>query len=86
MVLLAIMTRKIERGDYKDSKKINLLVGALILDVYICAPLWLTLQGTAAPIWSWLAYNFGTLIAAVLCQVLLILPKTVPLVVHIYQK
>ena len=78
MVLLAIMTRKIERDDCKDSKKINLLVGALILDVYICAPLWLTLQGTALPIWSWLAYSFGTLIAAVLCQVLLILPKTVP--------
>ena len=75
MVLLAIMTRKIERDDHKDSKKISLLVGTLILDVYICAPLWLTLQGTAAPIWSWLAYNFGTLIAAVLCQVLLILPK-----------
>ena len=31
MILLAIMTRKIERGDYKDSKKINLLVGALAL-------------------------------------------------------
>ena len=86
MVLLAIMTRKIERDDYKDSKKISVLVGALILDVYICAPLWLTLQGTAAPIWSWLAYNFGTLIAAVLCQVLLILPKTVPLIVKSFQK
>ena len=30
MVLLAILTRKIKRRDYKDSKKINLLVGALI--------------------------------------------------------
>ena len=79
------MTRKIERGDYKDSKKINLLIGALALDVYICAPLWFILQGMATPILSWLAYNFGTLIAAILCQVLLILPKTVLLVVHTYQ-
>ena len=82
MVLLAIMTRKIKRGDYKDSKKINLLVGALALDVYILVPLWFILQG---PILRWLAYTFGTLIAAVLCQVLLLLPKTVPLVVRNYQ-
>ena len=63
---------------YKDSKEINLLVGALILDVYILAPLWLTFQGTASPIWSWLAYNFGTLTRT-------ILPKTIVLVVQSYQ-
>ena len=39
----------------------------------------------AAVILSQLAYNFGALIAAVLCQALLLLPKTVPLVVRNYQ-
>ena len=85
MVLIAILTRKIKRGDYKDSKKINILVVALILDFYILAPLWFIFQGMDASVLSRLAYNAGTLIAAVLCQVLLILPKTVPLVVRNYQ-
>jgi hypothetical protein len=85
MVLLAILTRKIKRDDYKDSKKINLLVGALILDVYTLAPLWFIFRNMAAPILSWLVYNIATLIAAVLCQVLLLLPKTVPLVIRNYR-
>ena len=82
MVLLAVLTRKIKRNNYKDSKKINLLVSALILDVYILGPLWFILQGASAHVLGWLVYNLGTLIAAVLCQVLLILPKTLPLAVH----
>jgi hypothetical protein len=85
MVLLAILTRKIKRDDYKDSKKINLLVGALILDVYTFAPLWFIFRSMAAPLLSWLVYNIATLTAAVLCQVLLLLPKTMPLVIRNYQ-
>ena len=85
MVLLAILTRKIKRDNYKDSKKINLLVAALILDVYTITPLWFSFQRMDAPIMSRLKYNIGTLNAAVLCQVLLILPKTVPLVLRHYQ-
>ena len=85
MVLLAILTRKIKRSDYKDSKKINVLVAALILDVCICAPLWIMFRGIAAPVLSWLVYGIASILAAVLCQVLLILPKIVPLVGHNYQ-
>ena len=85
MVLLAILTRKIKREDYKDSKKINILVSALILDVYILVPLWFILRAMAAIILSKLAYNFGAFLAAVLCQALLLLPKTVPLVARNYQ-
>jgi hypothetical protein len=85
MILLAILTRKIKRGDFKDSKKINLLVATLILDVSIFVPLWFILRGLAAPNLSRLAYNIATLIAAVLCQVLLLLPKTVPLVIRNYR-
>ena len=82
MVLLAVLTRKIKRDDYKDSKKINILVAALILAACIIISLWFIFQGIAAPVLSMLTYNVGTLIVAVLCQVLLILPKTVPLVVR----
>ena len=82
MVLLAVLTRKIKRKNYKDSKKINILVAALILDTCIGVPLWIIFRSITATILSRLSYNIGSLIAAVLCQVLLILPKTVPLVLH----
>ena len=83
MVLLAVLTRKIKRSNYKDSKKINILVAALILDVCTSLPLWIIIfRSVASTILSRLAYNIGTLIAAVLCQVILILPKTVPLILR----
>ena len=85
MVLLAILTRKIKRRDYKDSKKINVLVAALILNASICSPLWIIFRIKSATVLSRLAYNIGTIIAAVLCQMLLILPKTIPLVIQNYQ-
>ena len=82
MVLLAVLTRKIKRKDYKDSKKINILVVALILNASICSLLWIIFRLISATVLSRLAYNIGTMFAALLCQVLLILPKTVPLVVR----
>ena len=82
MVLLAVLTRKIKRKNYKDSKKINILVAALIVDTCIGVPLWIIFRSVDATILSRLAYNIGTIIAAVLCQVILILPKIVPLVVR----
>ena len=82
MVLLAILTRKIKRKDYKDSKKINILVVALIINASVFSPLWIVFRLISATILSRLAYNVGTMAIALLCQVLLILPKTVPLVVR----
>ena len=82
MVLLAVLTRKIKRKNYKDSKKINILVAALIVDTCIGVPLWIIFRNVDATILSRLAYNIGTITAAVLCQVILILPKIVPLVVR----
>ena len=52
MVLLAVLTRKIKRRDYKDSKKINILAAALILNVCIGEPLWIIFQSAAATILS----------------------------------
>ena len=85
MVLLAVLTRKIKRKDYKDSKKINILVVALIINASIFSPLWIVFRIISATILSRLAYNIGTMACALLCQVLLILPKTVPLVTRNFQ-
>jgi gamma-aminobutyric acid type B receptor len=85
MVLLAVLTRKIKRKNYKDSKKINVLVAALIFDTCIGVPLWIMFRSIASTILSRLSYNIGTLVAALLCQVILILPKTLPLIVRKYR-
>ena len=82
MVLLAILTRKIKRGDFKDTKKINILVGALVSDMCICLTLWAVLRLVDSTTLSRVAYSVGITLAAFLCQVFLILPKTVPLVLR----
>ena len=66
MVLLAVLTRKIKRRDYEDSKKINIRVTALILDTCIGVPLWIIFRSITATILSRLAYNIGSMIAALL--------------------
>ena len=81
MVLLAILTRKIQRGDYKDSKKINALVLTLLLDAFICLPLWYMFRSANEIVPSRLAYNVSTIVAALFCQLLLIMPKIIPVVV-----
>ena len=82
MVLLTVLTRKIKCKDYKDSKKINILVVALIVNASIFSPLCVVFPLISATVLSRLAYNIGLMFAAFPCQVLLILPKTVPLVVR----
>jgi gamma-aminobutyric acid type B receptor len=82
MILLAVLTRKIERKDYKDSKKINILVVALIVNTCIGVPLWSIFRIIPFTILSRLAQTIAIIVAAVLCQIILILPKILPLVVH----
>ena len=62
--------------------KIAIVVAALIIDTCVTGPLWVIFRGTDATILSRLAYHIGTIKAAVLCQVILILPKIAPLLVH----
>ena len=81
-VLLAVLTGKIKRKDYKDSKKIIILVAALIVNTCITVPLWIIFRNVAATIMSRLTFNISTITGAVLCQVILILPKIVTLIVR----
>ena len=82
MVLLAILTRKIKRKDYKDSKKINILIVALTLDVGFSLPLWIIFRSNADTLMSSLVFYTSITAAAVLCQVILILPKIFLLMVY----
>ena len=82
MVLLAVLTRKIKRDDFKDTKKINMLVGALVFDLCIFLPSWAILRLIGYVNLSRIAYGVGVTSAAFLCQVFLILPKVVPLLLE----
>ena len=82
MALLAILTRNIKREYFKDSKKINTLVMALVFDLWISMPMWLILRLVGAIIPSRVAYCFGALIASLLCQVFLVWPKVLPLMLQ----
>ena len=73
---------KIKRHDFKDTKKINILVGALVFDLCVCLPLWAILRLIDYATLSRVAYSVGIILAAFLCQVFLILPKIVPLVLN----
>lgn len=79
MVLLAILTRKIKRSDFKDSKKITILVASLFMTLCIFSMLWAILRFSGAFILSRVMYSVGTIVMVILCQVFLILPKIVPL-------
>ena len=85
MVLLAILTRKIKRSDYKDSKKINMLVSILIVDMCFGISLWNILRVSGAIVLSRLVYSTAIMLAPLFCQLFLILPKVLPLLWHNFQ-
>ena len=66
MVLLAFLTRKIKWGDFKDTKKINILVGALIFDLCTFLPVWVILRLIDYTTPSRVAYSVGNTLASCL--------------------
>ena len=82
MVLLAVLTRNIKREEFKDSKKINMLVAALFFNLSIGVPLWLLLRVLGEAVSSHVVHSVSTMTAAVLCLVFLVLSKIVPLMLQ----
>lgn len=77
MVMLAILTRKIKRQNYKDSKKINSLVASLIITSCYFLTLW-TLLRNGAVILSRVTYGVCPMLMAFFCQAFLVSPKVMP--------
>ena len=82
LVVLAFMTRNIKRKHFNESKKISTLSGVLVCILSINWALWILLRLIDASILSKVVYSLGTMLTALFCQVFLILPKVVPLVLH----
>lgn len=83
MVTVAVLTRKIKRREFKDSKKICALVAILFIFICIGTSLWFILREVGAYIASKLVYGIGFPMVAIICQVFLFVPKIIPPVVII---
>ena len=78
MIISAVLTRRIDKDPFKDSKKICGLVAFLFVLVFIGSTLWFMLRNIGANIASKVIYSVGFTLAALACQIFLFLPKIVP--------
>ena len=75
VVLLAILTRKIRRQHFKDTKKVNIFIYVNALISYILLPLSLIITNRDIQVYL----TFAEInIHAILCQMFLFLPKVLP--------
>ena len=75
LVLLALLTRKIQRQHFKDTKKVNTFIYMEILIVYIFVPISMVIRNREIQVYLTFAGDNST---AILCQVILFLPKCLP--------
>ena len=75
MVHVAILTRKIKREEFKDSKKICALVAILIILMCVGNALWFFLRAIGADIASKVVSSVSFSLTALICQIFLFLPK-----------
>ena len=80
MVVLAILTRKIKRDHFNNTKRISTLTAVLFFHVCTSLSLWLVLRLIGETILSKVMFALSTMFTAVFCQAFLIAPKIVPLV------
>ena len=78
MLHVAILTRKVSRKEFKNSKAITTLVAVLFVLTCIGNALWFLLRMIDAAIASKVVYSLAFSSAAVLCQVFLFVPKIIP--------
>ena len=81
VMLLAIMTRHIKKGVYKDTKKVNVFIFSVVLSLAITLLLWFVFlesgTETGVNITEWLAsFSISTL-----CQACIFVPKLLPLAI-----
>lgn len=80
MVTLAILTRKIKRDHFNNTKRINTLTAVLFFHVFTSLSLWYVLRLIGETILSKVMFALSTMFTAIFCQAFLIAPKIMPLV------
>lgn len=79
VVFLAIQTRKIEREDFKDTKKVNAFIYSTAFVFVFFIPLSHIFQAAGYVLLSFLFFCFSYFSIVLLCEVFLFFPKCVPL-------
>ena len=83
---LAIRTRKIKYSDFKDTKKVNLLIALLLVIVILSVAVHIILYKTHREMEASIAFIFCSLSVTLLCQLILFTPKILPAVLEKYLK
>ena len=78
MIIAAILTRKVKRQRFKDSKKICALVTVLFILMCLGNALWFFLRAIGANIASKVVFSLGFTLAALASQLFMFLPKIIP--------
>ena len=78
VLFLAIKTRKIQRENFKDTKKVNVYIFITVLIIATLIPVWFVLEGTGNVKWTGVMIyaSFGAI--GLLNQLMLFTPKVFP--------
>ena len=82
LVGASIKTRKIKQENFKDTKKINILIASLIFMIILCASLWEILRAIGDSVASKIVVGLAYCMIVVLSEVFLFLPKILPAVLR----
>ena len=80
IIYLAVRTRKIEDNNFKDTKKVNLFVSILVFVLALVLPLSILLYNARQQTVGDAIMICGVLVITISCQLLLFLPKVLPVV------
>ena len=81
IVYLAVRTRKIEKKNFKDTKKVNLFIALIVFVLALIIPLYILLYSVDNHPAANVVSIIGLLVIAISCQFILFLPKLLPVVV-----
>ena len=78
VLFLAVKTRKIQRENFKDTKKVNIYIFVTVLIVAMLIPVWFLLEGTGNVIGTGIVIYIAFGATGLFCQVMLFAPKVLP--------
>lgn len=78
VLFLAIKTRKIQRENFKDTKKVNIYIFITVLIVAMLIPVWFLLEGTGNVKGTGIVIYVAFGATGVFCQLMLFAPKVLP--------
>ena len=81
VMLLAIMTRHIKKGMYKDTKKVNVFIFSVVLTLAITILLWFVFLESGIEIGANIAEWLTSFTISTLCQACIFIPKLLPLAI-----